>query len=52
MGNQAELLKRELLDGGQSMIIDCAGYEKGQRASALASPMMTATAIKDAAQTC
>ncbi len=36
MGNRAELLKEELLDGGQSMIIDCAGYEKGQRARALA----------------
>ena len=36
MGNRAELLKEELLDGGQPMIIDCAGYEKGQRLSTLA----------------
>src|SRR6478609_6243049 len=36
MGNRAEPLKEELLDGGQPMIIDCAGYENGHRASTLA----------------
>src|SRR6478736_6330963 len=35
MGNKAELLKEELLDGGQSMIVDCAGYENGYRVSTL-----------------